>query len=206
MRRSLVEKGEMDPLLRNTIGAIGDTGNSFGENSRKRPQWTKPLEFAVKDIREEPAKTLWFVGDYASFDPRNQKVSQTVARLLKAAGEDFALLQEGEKTAGNDVRRVGEEGLFEALALHNIGEMAKAKPFERIITTDPHSYNTIKNEYPRLGEVAPITHYSSILAELLRSGKLKVKTRLNRRVTFHDPCHLGSLEQPTMTRRARSWR
>jgi Fe-S oxidoreductase/electron transfer flavoprotein alpha/beta subunit len=193
MRRHLVETGVMDPLLRNTITTIGDTGNSFGENTRKRAQWTKSLEFRVKDIREETADTLWFVGDYASFDPRNQKVSQTVARLLKAAGEDFALLHEGEKTAGNDVRRVGEEGLFEELALHNVGQMKSAKPFKRIITTDPHSYNTIKNEYPAFGEVAPITHYSTILAELLRTGRLKVKKPLKKRVTFHDPCHLGRL-------------
>lgn len=193
MRRHLVETGVMDPLLRNTITTIGDTGNSFGENTRKRAQWTKSLEFRVKDIREEAAETLWFVGDYASFDPRNQKVSQTVARLLKAAGEDFALLHEGEKTAGNDVRRVGEEGLFEELALHNIGQMKSAKSFKRIITTDPHSYNTIKNEYPTLGDVAPITHYSTVLAELLRNGRLEVKNPLKKRVTFHDPCHLGRL-------------
>lgn len=193
MRRHLVEQGTMDPLLRNTITTIGDTGNSFGETSRKRPQWTKSLEFRVKDIREEAADTLWFVGDYASFDPRNQRVSQTVARLLRAANEDFALLHEGEKTAGNDVRRVGEEGLFEDLAAHNIGQMQAAKPFKRIITTDPHSYNTIKNEYPALGDVAPITHYSTVLADVLRSGRLQVKTPLKKRVTFHDPCHLGRL-------------
>lgn len=193
MRRHLVEQGTMDPLLRNTITTIGDTGNSFGESSRKRSQWTRALEFRVKDIREEPAETLWFVGDYASFDPRNQKVSQTVARILKAAREDFALLHEGEKTAGNDVRRVGEEGLFEELAAHNIEQMTGAKPFKRIITTDPHSYNTIKNEYPAFGEVAPIEHYSSVLADLLASGRLKVKQPLNKRVTFHDPCHLGRL-------------
>jgi Fe-S oxidoreductase/electron transfer flavoprotein alpha/beta subunit len=193
MRRHLVEQGTMDPLLRNTITQIGDTGNSFGENSRKRSQWTKALEFRVKDIREEPAETLWFVGDYASFDPRNQKVSQTVARLFKAAQEDFAVLHEGEKTAGNDVRRVGEEGLYEELATHNIGQMNGAKPFKRIITTDPHSYNTIKNEYPAFGKVAPIEHYSSVLAELLQSGRLKVKKPLKKRVTFHDPCHLGRL-------------
>ncbi|MGE3229764.1 MAG: heterodisulfide reductase-related iron-sulfur binding cluster [Hyphomicrobium sp.] len=193
MRRHLVEQGTMHPLLRNTITAIGDTGNSFGENSRKRSQWTRALEFRVKDIREEPAETLWFVGDYASFDPRNQKVSQTVARILKAAREDFALLHEGEKTAGNDVRRVGEEGLYEELAAHNIEQMTGAKPFTRIITTDPHSYNTIKNEYPAFGEIAPIEHYSSVLADLLASGRLKVKHPLNKRVTFHDPCHLGRL-------------
>lgn len=193
MRRYLVEQGTMDPLLRNTITQIGDTGNSFGENSRKRSQWTKALEFRVKDIREDQAETLWFVGDFASFDPRNQKVSQTVARLLKAANEDFALLHEGEKTAGNDVRRVGEEGLYEELATHNIEQMSSAKPFKRIITTDPHSYNTIKNEYPSFGNVAPIEHYTSVLAELLASGRLKVKKPLNKRVTFHDPCHLGRL-------------
>jgi Fe-S oxidoreductase/electron transfer flavoprotein alpha/beta subunit len=193
MRRHLVEQGTMDPLLRNTITIIGDTGNSFGENSRKRAQWTRALEFRVKDIREEPAETLWFVGDYASFDPRNQKVSQTVARILKAARVDFALLHEGEKTAGNDVRRVGEEGLYEELAAHNIEQMTGAKPFKRIITTDPHSYNTIKNEYPAFGEIAPIEHYSSVFADLFTSGRLKVKQPLNKRVTFHDPCHLGRL-------------
>lgn len=193
MRRQLVEQGVMDPLLRNTINTIGDTGNSFGENSRKRSGWTKALEFKVKDIRESEAETLWFVGDYAAFDPRNQKVSQTVARLFKAGGIDFGLLHEGEKTAGNDVRRVGEEGLYEELVRHNIEQMTGAKPFKRIITTDPHSYNTIKNEYPSFGEVAPIAHYSTILAELLESGKLKVKAPLKKRVTFHDPCHLGRL-------------
>lgn len=193
MRRYLVEQGTMDPLLRTTITTIGDTGNSFGENSRKRSQWTKALEFRVKDIREEPAATLWFVGDYASFDPRNQKVSQTVARILKAAREDFALLHEGEKTAGNDVRRVGEEGLYEELAAHNIEQLNGAKSFRRIITTDPHSYNTIKNEYPAFGKVAPIEHYSSVLVELLDSGRLTVKNPLKKRVTFHDPCHLGRL-------------
>ena len=193
LRRQLVDRGEMDPLLQGTLDAVGNSGNSFGENARKRAAWTRELEFPVKDIRKESAKTLWFVGDYAAFDPRNQKVSQTVARLFRAAGLDFALLHEGEKTAGNDIRRVGEEGLFESLVTHNIEQMAAAKPFQEIVTTDPHSYNTIRNEYPEFGDVAPIRHYADVLAELLRSGKLKVKKPLGRRVTFHDPCHLGRL-------------
>jgi Fe-S oxidoreductase/electron transfer flavoprotein alpha/beta subunit len=193
MRRRLVEQGAMDPLLQTTLGAIGDTGNSFGENARKRPAWTRELEFKVKDIREEPADNLWFVGDYASFDPRNQKVSQSVARLLKAADVDYALLHESEWTAGNDVRRTGEEGLFESIVEHNLEEIGAAKPFNRIITTDPHSYNTLRNEYPEFGDVAPIEHYSSVLRDLLKSGRLKVAKPLGRRVTFHDPCHLGRL-------------
>ena len=193
MRRQLVEQGTMDPLLQTTLGAIGDTGNSFGENARKRAAWTRELEFQVKDIREEAADSLWFVGDYASFDPRNQKVSQSVARLLKAAGEDYALLRESEWTAGNDVRRTGEEGLFESIVEHNLEEMGAAKSFGRIITTDPHSYNTLRNEYPEFGDVAPIEHYSSVLRDFLKSGRLKVAKPLGRRVTFHDPCHLGRL-------------
>ncbi len=193
MRRALVDQGKIDPLLQTTFSSIGDVGNSFGEPSRKRSAWTEELDFKVKDIRQEPADYLWFVGDYASFDPRNQKVSRTFARLLRAARVDFALLHEGEHTAGNDVRRAGEEGLFSLLAEHNIEQLTTAKSFKRIITTDPHSYNTIRNEYPEFGDVTDIDHYSSVLAQLLKDGTLKVTKPLNRRVTFHDPCHLGRL-------------
>ncbi len=193
MRRQLVDRGDMDPLLQGTLDTIASTGNSFGENARKRAVWTRELEFEVKDIRETPAENLWFVGDYASFDPRNQKVSRAFASLMKAAGTDFALLHEGERNSGNDVRRVGEEGLYETLVEENLEAMTGVKEFARIITTDPHSYNTIKNEYPEFGQTPPIDHYSSVLADLLKSGRLKVTKPLNKRVTFHDPCHLGRL-------------
>lgn len=193
MRRQLIEQGDMDPMLRTTLKSIGDTGNSFGENSRKRGAWTQALEFKVKDIRETAAETLWFMGDFAAFDPRNQKVSQTVARLFKAAAFDFGLLYEAEQTAGNDVRRTGEEGLFESLVANNLEAFASARPFSRIVTTDPHSFNTLRNEYPQFGTVAPVVHYSEVLLDLLQSGKLTVKAPINRRVTYHDPCHLGRL-------------
>ncbi|MFT4118812.1 heterodisulfide reductase-related iron-sulfur binding cluster [Bradyrhizobium sp.] len=195
MRRNLVDADVMEPQLRKTFEAIGSTGNSFGEPSRKRPDWIRDLKFRIKDIRKDEAEFLWFVGDYASFDPRNQKVSRTFAELLHSAGVDFALLHESEWTAGNDVRRAGEEGLFEALVDHNLGSLREAKPFRRIITTDPHSYNTLKNEYPEFGDVAPIDHYSTILLELLESGRLKVNRPLKKKVTFHDPCHLGRLNK-----------
>ena len=193
MRRRLVEDGTMEQQLRDTLDMIANRGNSFGESPRTRAGWTAALEFPVKDIREEPADHLWFVGDYASYDPRNQEVSRTVARLFRVAGLDFGLLNEAERTAGNDVRRVGEEGLFESLAEHNLGAMAEAQRFDAIVTTDPHSYNTIRNEYPDFGDVAPIRHYTSVLAELLESGRLTVTRPLGRRVTLHDPCHLGRL-------------
>ena len=193
MRRQLVEEGAMDQQLRDTLDMIANRGNSFGESPRSRGGWTAALEFPVKDIRAEPAEHLWFVGDYASYDPRNQDVSRTVARLFRAAGLDFGLLYDSERTAGNDVRRVGEEGLFESLAEHNLTAMGAAQQFEAIVTTDPHSYNTIRNEYPDFGDVAPIRHYTSVLAELLESGRLTVVKPLGIRVTLHDPCHLGRL-------------
>jgi Fe-S oxidoreductase/electron transfer flavoprotein alpha/beta subunit len=193
MRRNAVDQGRVEPMLQTAFSAIGNTGNSFGEPARKRAGWTDDLDFAVKDIRKEPADVLWFVGDYASFDPRNQKVSRTVARLLRAANVDFGLLREGERTAGNDVRRAGEEGLYIDLVEYNLAQMASAHPFKRIVTTDPHSYNTLRNEYPEFGDVAEINHYSTVLAELLESGQLRVRKPLRRRVTFHDPCHLGRL-------------
>src|SRR6516225_7764876 len=92
LRRNLVEDGEMEPQVQKTLQAIHKNGNSFNESKRKRAAWTKSLPFPVKDARKEPVDLLWFVGDYASFDPRNQKVSQAFARLLHGAGVDFGIL------------------------------------------------------------------------------------------------------------------
>jgi Fe-S oxidoreductase len=190
MRRKLVEDGAMDPLLQKTLQTIHKTGNSFGESKRKRGAWTKALPFAVKDARKEPVDVLWFVGDYASFDPRNQRVSQTLASLLREAAVDFGILYDGESNAGNDVRRVGEEGLYEHLANANIAAMGAAS-FKSVVTTDPHSYNTIRNEYPDFGAKVEIEHYTTLLLRLFAAGRLIVTNPLKLRVTFHDPCHLG---------------
>ncbi len=190
MRRKLVEEGQMDPQLKMTLQTIHKTGNSFGESKRRRPAWTKALPFPVKDARKEPVDVLWFVGDYASFDPRNQKVTQGFATLLQQAGVDFGILYEGESNAGNDVRRVGEEGLYEVLAAANIASLSAAS-FKTIVTTDPHSYNTIRNEYPDFGGRYEIQHYTTLVLQLLQEGRLKITRQLGLRATFHDPCHLG---------------
>src|SRR5271170_3196276 len=173
MSRKLVEDGAMDPLFATTLQTIHKTGKSFGESKRKRGAWSKSLPFPVKEARKEPVEVLWFVGDYASFDPRNQKVSQLFATLLREAGVDFGILYDGESNAGNDVRRVGEEGLYEVLAGANIAALAGAT-FSTIVTTDPHSYNTIRNEYPDFGGKYPIQHYTSFVRQLFADGKLKV--------------------------------
>jgi Fe-S oxidoreductase len=188
MRRKLVEEGAMDPLLTKTLQTIHKTGNSFGESKRKRGAWSKSLPFPVKDARKEPVDVLWFVGDYASFDPRNQKVSQVFASLLHEARVDFGILY--ESNAGNDVRRVGVEGLYDVLAAANVNALASAS-FKSVVTTDPHSFNTIRNEYPDFGGKYEIEHYTTLARRLFAEGRLQVTHPLNYRVTFHDPCHLG---------------
>jgi Fe-S oxidoreductase len=192
MRRPLVEQGEMDSTVQMALQQIEKKGNSFGENKRKRPAWTKKLDFEIKDARKEAVDVLWFVGDFASFDPRYQKVSQAFARILHSAGADFGILFEAEMNAGNDVRRVGEEGLYEHLAESNIETFGQCQ-FNRIVTTDPHSFNTIKNEYPDFGGQYEIEHASTMIQRMLANDEIKLKKKLDRKVTYHDPCHLGRL-------------
>jgi Fe-S oxidoreductase len=192
IRRRLVNDGaELDSGVQSTLEKIGKTGNSFGQAARNRAKWAQTgLDFKIKDVRKEQAEYLWFVGDYASFDARVQEITRTVARVLNSAGVDFGILYEAEKNSGNDVRRVGEEGLFEQLAEQNIATMNKAK-FERVITTDPHTLNALKNEYPDYGGKWETIHYTRLLAQLIEQGKIKLNKKLDYRATFHDPCYLG---------------
>jgi Fe-S oxidoreductase len=192
MRRPLVEQGEMESTVQMALQQIEKKGNSFGETKRKRPAWTKKLDFEIKDARKEPVDVLWFVGDFASFDPRYQKVSQAFARILNGAEVDFGILFEAEMNAGNDVRRVGEEGLYAHLAESNIETLSQCQ-FKRIVTTDPHSFNTIKNEYPDFGGQYEVEHASTMLQRMLANSEIKLKRKLDYKVTFHDPCHLGRL-------------
>jgi Fe-S oxidoreductase len=190
LRRRLVEVGELDPMLQSTLEAVYETGNSFGEAKRKRPRWAKELGFEVKDIRKEPAELLWFVGDYASFDARNQRATQALARILHGANVDFGILFDAEKTAGCDVRRAGEEGLWAALAEENVRTISGCD-FERIFSSDPHTFHTLRNEYPQHGGDWTVVHHSQLLLELLERGALKPRRPLGYRVTYHDPCTLG---------------
>lgn len=190
MRRKLVDEGNMEPILQKTLQSVHKNGNSMGESKRKRAKWTKDLPFTIKDARKDPVDVMWFVGDYASFDPRNQVVTKSFARLMRQAGVDFGLLYEAEMNAGNDIRRVGEEGLYEFLATSNISTLEKCD-FQSIVTTDPHSFNTIRNEYPDFGGEFEINHYTTVIKQLLEQGKLKLKKQLDLTVTFHDPCNLG---------------
>jgi Fe-S oxidoreductase len=196
MRRQLVGDGNLDATLQSALEKIGRYGNSFGQSDRMRAKWTQGLPFKIKDARKEPVEYLWFVGDYASFDPSLQELTRRVARIFEKGGLDFGILYEAERNSGNDVRRVGEEGLYQTLVEKNLAAFGKAN-FQQIVTTDPHSYNTLKFEYPNYGGSFRVRHYSEVLAELLGSGQLTVRNRLSGVVTYHDPCYLSRYVQVT---------
>ncbi len=189
LRRQLVDAGEIEPALQQVLQGDAQQGNSFGKSSRMRARWTRELGFPVKDARKEPVRYLWFVGDFASFDERLQVLSRSLARILRDAGADFGMLFDAERDDGNDVRRIGEEGLFQMLAEHNM-EAFRSASFEEIFTTDPHSFNTLRNEYPAFGLDKPVLHYSQLLQRLLGEGSIAVDP-LGLRVTYHDPCYLA---------------
>ena len=191
MRRYLVIEGRMDTELQAALENFGRYGNSFGQSERMRARWTQPIQPAIKDARREPVEYLWFVGDYASYSPTLTEVTRMTAEVFQKIGLDFGILYDAERNAGNDVRRIGEEGLFEMLIEKNIAALSKSK-YQKIVTTDPHSYNTLKNEYPAEGDgQLPVLHYAELLDQLICSGQLKFSKKLGLKVTYHDPCYLG---------------
>lgn len=190
LRRRLVFETKVPDELSAVLRNLDEQGNSFGESARKRAQWSKDLGFEIKDAAKEPVEYLWYVGDFASFNAQCQQTTRTVAKVFQAAGLDFGILKRGEQSAGNDVRRVGEEGLFESLVERNLKTLGECS-YQRIVTTDPHTFNTLKNEYPKFGLNAEVQHYTTLLVDLIHAGRIVLRKKLSGRVTYHDPCYLG---------------
>ncbi|MFH2104205.1 MAG: heterodisulfide reductase-related iron-sulfur binding cluster [Chloroflexota bacterium] len=191
MRRHLVIEGRVDDMLQEALANLGRYGNSFGQSDRFRAKWTQGIQPPVKDARKEAVDYLWFVGDYASYSSSMTAITQATADVFSKAGLNFGILYEHEFNAGNDVRRIGEEGLFEMLVEKNMKALNRSN-FKSIVTTDPHSYNALKNEYPANGDgPLQVLHYTELIDNLIKSGQLKFTKKLNNKVTYHDPCYLG---------------
>jgi len=194
MNRRLTESGQMDEHVQDAMMNVFQQGNTFGEPDRKRPDWTDDLDFAVPDARDQPVDYLWYVGDYPSYDGRNQEIAKALATIFETATVSYGILYEDEQTAGNDVRRVGEEGLYEMLVEDNAAAIQSCE-FDRIVCTDPHSFNTFKHEYPEFDACEwtgdDVAHYTQVVAQLVDTGRLDVPATLDDTVTYHDPCHLG---------------
>jgi Fe-S oxidoreductase len=137
------------------------------------------------------AEYLYWVGCAGSFDDKNKKVTQSMAKLLKRAGIDVAILGPSEMCTGDSARRSGNEYLFQMLAMPNI-EMLDGMGVKKIITQCPHCFNTLKNEYPQLGGDYEVVHHTQLLESLIDSGQLDVsQATLEERITYHDSCYLG---------------
>jgi Fe-S oxidoreductase len=182
-------EGKVDEQLQQTLMNLQRNGNAMGKSDRARARWTDGLTFSLRDARKEEVEYLWFLGDNASFDPRVQDATRATAILFHRAGLDFGIVYEAERNAGNDVRRLGEEGLFEMLMEKNLRILEKCR-FNKIVTTDPHSYNTLRNEY---ATAAPfdVYHATEILLALFDAGLLPRSLDDNGSVTYHDPCYLA---------------
>jgi Fe-S oxidoreductase len=191
-KEELVLAGNIPVELQDALQNSQRYGNPIGESPRKRSEWAKGLEPEVTIMRQakRPVDVLWFVGDYPSYHPRVQLVSQALLKVLNALEVDVGILGPEENSDGDTQRLAGERGLFEMLAEKN-GQAFGKYEFTEIITTDPHAYNALKNEYPALGITYPVKHYTQFLGERLEQLKPLLTQELQAKITYHDPCYLG---------------
>jgi Fe-S oxidoreductase len=192
MRRYLVmTEGKMNAEASRTFSNIERQGNPWGINRKDRDKWTADAEVKVPTVKEEKDfEYLFFVGSMGSFDNRSQKISRALVKVLDHAGVKFAILGNKEKNSGDTARRMGNEFLFQQLAADNIALFEKHQ-VKKIITIDPHAYNTFKNEYPDLGLTAEVYHHTEVLADLIKEGRIKPTKEVKERITYHDSCYLG---------------
>jgi Fe-S oxidoreductase/nitrate reductase gamma subunit len=197
LRRYLVlTEGKLDADAQRAITNIERQGNPWGINRKERENWKDLREDihvpTVKEMEKagEEIEYLFFVGSMGSFDNRSQKVAQSFARVMNEAGVKFAVLGNKEKNSGDTPRRIGNEFLFQELVTSNI-ELFQKHNVKKIVTIDPHAYNTFKNEYPEFGLEAEVYHHTELLAAWIKEGKITPKYEVKETVTFHDSCYLG---------------
>jgi Fe-S oxidoreductase len=194
MRRNLVViKGEFPQELAKPFEGMEVNGNPWNLSRLDRVAWAEGLDL-VTFAQKPTTPVLFWVGCAASYDDRAKKIARSTARLLKEAGVDFAVLAEEESCTGDPARRAGNEYLFSMLAEANAATLNGYKAqggIRQIVTTCPHCFNTLANEYPDFGAKFEIVHHSEFLLGLLAEKKLVPKRPVRGRVAYHDSCYLG---------------
>ena len=194
MRRNLVViRGEFPTQLNGAFNGMETNGNPWNLSRMDRAQWSDGL--GVPTVSEKPtAEVLYWVGCSASYDPRAKKIARATAKLLKQAGVDFAILGQEENCTGDPARRAGNEFLFATLAEGNATTLKTVQEnggARKVVTTCPHCFNTLKNEYPDFGVKLEVIHHTDFLLGLLAEKKLDPRNPVKGKVTYHDSCYLG---------------
>ena len=176
---------ESEQMLRDVERA----SNPWGKAQTERADWAEELGVRVLQPGEPAPEVLYWVGCAASFDERARTAAQSTAKLLKAAGVDFAILGPRESCTGDPARRMGNEYLFQAHAEQNVTTLNEAG-VTKIVASCPHCFNTLSGEYPDFGGNYEVVHHSELLAELVRDGRLEPAAG-DRSITYHDSCYLA---------------
>lgn len=191
MRGTMVEEGHIPKTLIEAMENAYKHGNPWGKPKNKRTEWLKslPEDIKIKDFSQgDRAELLYFVGCTAASDPRIQEIAKSMVFIFQQTGIDFAILGNEEQCCGNEIRRMGEAGLFEELMDGNV-QRFESYGIDHILTACPHGFNVFKNEYPQ-GKFE-VLHATQILAKRLEEGKLSLTREIKKVVTYHDPCFLG---------------
>ncbi|WP_251055076.1 4Fe-4S dicluster domain-containing protein [Streptomyces sp. ISL-66] len=184
-------------------------GNPWGLAKKQRVEWTKEVDFEVPIIGKDAEDLsefdyLYWVGCAGALEDRAKKTTKAFAELLNIAGVKFAIMGGDEKCTGDSPRRLGNEPLFQQLGQENVAMLnmafgedgedpstKKPKSAKRIVSTCPHCFNTIANEYPQLGGEYEVIHHTQLLQHLIDEGRLTPVTPVDGLITYHDPCYLG---------------
>ena len=190
-RERVLSAAEFPAGLKNSFNHMERAGNPWGISPDERLVWAKDLPFPVPTIEQNPdPDVLYWVGCAVAFDPRAQKIARSLAEILNRAGINWAVMGRQEKCTGDLARRTGNEYLFAEMAAENVAALDALKP-KVIVTTCPHCFHTIANEYPQFGGHYVIKHHTAFINELIRDGRLKLAANADGSVTYHDPCYLG---------------
>ena len=191
IRRNLsMMESSFPKQLESAFKGMERNANPWNVSQADRMKWAEGLNVPTIEKNPEP-EILWWVGCAPATDARAQKTAQAFAKILNAAGVNFAVLGTNEQCTGDSARRAGREDIFFGLASANVEMLNEVKP-KRIVTTCPHCLHTLKNEYPAFGGNYTVIHHTQLINELVGAGKISMSVSGdNMAVTFHDPCYLG---------------